>query len=288
MRYFILECKGGLGNQLHCYFFGKILSVINNKPFYLDILSYDKEIYKRSFILNKIIKDEIKILNYVCKICFKLKKIFLKYLSFFIPLNLKFFVIDNNKFNSKIFITKYTFNPYFSGYWQSYKYYENYENIVRNSIQLPIIENLKTKKILKKIISENSCFVHFRSYEEEFGNRLSFNYYLKALDKMKDKLKKVVFYVFSDNIFLAKTFLKKIKYKLNFVDIKLESPINKTINDFTLMSKCKHAVIGDSTFSWWAAWLNSSKKKIVICPSGLPYLKEDKKWTPKNWIQIKI
>jgi hypothetical protein len=163
---------------------------------------------------------EIKILNYVCKICFKLKKIFLKYLSFFTPLNLKFFIIDNSKFNPKIFKTKYTFNPYFSGYWQSYKYYDNYEKIVRNSVQLPIIKNLEAKIILKKIITENSCFVHFRSYEEEFGNRLSYNYYLNALDKMKDKCKNVIFYVFSDNIYLAKNFLKKIKHKLNFIDIK--------------------------------------------------------------------
>jgi hypothetical protein len=33
--------------------------------------------------------------------------------------------------------------------------------------------------------------------------------------------------------------------------------------------------------------MTSSKKKLVICPSGLPYIKDDKQWTPKNWIQIK-
>lgn len=286
MRYFVLECKGGLGNQLHCYFFGKIFSLINNKSFYLDISSYDQEIYKRSFILKKIIKDNINILGYVCRVCFKLKKIFLKKISFFLPLNLKFYVTDNNKFELETLYTKYMFNTYFSGYWQSYKYYENFEHVVKNSLQLPEIKNLKARIILKKIISENSCFVHFRSYEEEFGNRLNFNYYLKALDKIKNRSKNVSFYVFSDNIFLAKNFLEKIKYKLNFVDIKLVNSISKTIVDFTLMTKCKHAVIGDSTFSWWAAWLNSSKEKIIICPSGLPYLK-DKQWTPKNWIHIK-
>ena len=286
MRHFILECKGGLGNQLHCYFFGKVLSVINNKSFYLDISSYDKEIYKRSFILKKIIKDEINILKYKCKICLKFKKIFLKIISYFLPLNLKFYIIDKNKFELKILKTKYRFNTYFSGYWQSYKYYENYEDIIKNSLKLPAIKNLKAKIILKKIINENSCFVHFRSYKEEFGNRLSYDYYLKALNKITDRFKKVSFYVFSDDILLAKNFLKKIKYKLNFVNIELDNSINKTITDFTLMTKCKYAIIGDSTFSWWAAWLNSSNKKFVVCPSDLPYLKF-KQWTPKNWIHIK-
>lgn len=56
-----------------------------------------------------------------------------------------------------------------------------------------------------------------------------------------------------------------------------------TVEDLFLMSKCRHQIIANSSYSWWAAWLNTNHNKVVICP-------EVKSWEddfyPENWIRI--
>lgn len=53
-----------------------------------------------------------------------------------------------------------------------------------------------------------------------------------------------------------------------------------------LMSACKHNIISNSTFSWWGAWLNSNKSKIVLCPNK--FIKSDITTDvyPETWLKI--
>ena len=58
--------------------------------------------------------------------------------------------------------------------------------------------------------------------------------------------------------------------------------------DLHLMSLCKHQIIANSSFSWWAAWLNNNKNKIVISPSywfANPEINTND-LIPDNWIRI--
>lgn len=59
---------------------------------------------------------------------------------------------------------------------------------------------------------------------------------------------------------------------------------NYTLDDLFLMSNCKHMIMANSSYSWWAAWLNQNKEKIVICPE-LGMWKGD--FYPDNWIKIR-
>jgi hypothetical protein len=67
------------------------------------------------------------------------------------------------------------------------------------------------------------------------------------------------FLIFSDDIQWCKQNFPEMK---NFVYIEGQ----KDYEDFLLMSLCNHNIICNSSFSWWAAWINQNSNKIVIAP----------------------
>jgi len=79
------------------------------------------------------------------------------------------------------------------------------------------------------------------------------------------------FFIFSDDITsVARDFEETVDKKHEIVFV---SKGNFTrFHDLFLMTKCKHLIMANSTFSWWAAYLNRHKNKIVIAP--LPKFKD--------------
>ena len=97
-------------------------------------------------------------------------------------------------------------------------------------------------------------------------------------------IEKPVFFVFSDDIEWVKENLN-----ITFPVVYLSGIKNiKSYEELVLMSKCKHNIIANSSFSWWGAWLNTNQKKIVIAPKR--WFNDVKLDTtdliPENWIRI--
>ena len=76
------------------------------------------------------------------------------------------------------------------------------------------------------------------------------------------KIEEVDLLLFSDNPQAASDYF--IKNDLNVVTVQNES----NVEDLIHMSLCDHNIIGNSTFSWWSAYLNKNKNKIVMAPKS--------------------
>eukprot|EP00347_Sterkiella_histriomuscorum_P014273 403361512 len=91
------------------------------------------------------------------------------------------------------------------------------------------------------------------------------DYYINAIEMMKENVQDATFFVFTDSIQLAE---KKLAFIANFDYVIVSDESLTSLEEFELMRLCKHFIIPNSTFSWWAAYLSlaSKKDKQVIAP----------------------
>ena len=286
---------GGLGNQLHCYAFGKALAAYQNVDVRFDCDSgFWADTYGRCYLLDRfhyIVLNQKKTPQTVGgRWLYRLHIKIAGMLSPRLPLVLRPFVIEPTpqRYREDILTKRYLFNPYFMGYWASYRYCEGLEQRLRSELQPPRPAHPGVLEWLDKIRNSQSCFIHYRSYREEInGNHPPMaNYYRKAIALVADRVPDVRFFVFSDHHNSARAELSAIDRDLEFVEIEQSAGDVNSLNDFYLMYACEHAIIGDSTFSWWAAWLSDRKSKIVAAPNGLSPWGDD--WAPPNWIKLDL
>lgn len=169
------------------------------------------------------------------------------------------------------------------GYFQSYKYF----NIFKKS--------LKDQFIFKKSIEESVQKKYDLDYKNFSSVHLRCGDYIRRQDHHpvmnKDYYKKAFelincsnYLVFSDSIDYTKNIFNEFK-DINFIYIEN----NHAFEDMYIMSKCKNNILANSSFSWWAAWLNENNK--VIAPRNWLGPAYNGKWNlddliPKEWIII--
>lgn len=177
-------------------------------------------------------------------------------------------------------------NCYIDGYWQSERYFFEYADKIRAEFTLKLPFSEKNAEIVEYISQVNAVSLHIRrgDYVSNAKNAYigicSLDYYKTAINYIKNRVEKPIFFIFSDDINWVKNNLQT-DAKSVFVD---HNSGAESYNDMRLMSLCKHHIIANSSFSWWGAWLNPNPEKIVIAP---------KKWfasdiksddlIPTNW-----
>lgn len=158
---------------------------------------------------------------------------------------------------------------WWKGYWQEYRYPEAVKDTLLHDFQFAPPTDDMNKKTLAAIESSNSISIHVRRDDYEnphirtsVGDICTPDYYREAITYIRTKITDPVFYIFSDNQRWARRHLQIPEA----VYVTGNTGLN-SYRDLQLMSRCKHQIIANSTFSWWGAWLNQSSEKTVLTPA---------------------
>ena len=114
--------------------------------------------------------------------------------------------------------------------------------------------------------SQNSVGIHIRRGDylrNPFHGVLPLEYYEVAMDYFRARISQPVFYCFTDD---PKWVRDTFPLSSHFI-LCSDNYSKSDFHDLQLMATCRHQIIANSTFSWWAAWLNANPDKIVIAPN---------------------
>lgn len=158
------------------------------------------------------------------------------------------------------------------GYFQSELYFKDYRKQVIEAFNLT---QYKTRQGVVSVHVRRGDYVRLNHKHPP----VSIEYLLQAMNYFVDDGYQFEF--FSDDIEWCKANFKGSHFQFNNQ--------NDPKQAMAEMAACEHNIIANSTFSWWAAWLNSNPDKVVIAPKQWfsdKYPNKDKDIIPKNWIRL--
>jgi hypothetical protein len=174
--------------------------------------------------------------------------------------------------------TDYAFEPtamtrkgdtYYDGYWQHEEYFLDYREDVLRTYTFPAFEDERNRETAHLIANKNSCAIHIRrgDYVKDklFRDICDLDYYQTAILRMKGAAIPDLFCVFSDDASWCREHISPLLGQTEAIYVDWNTDGN-SFQDMHLMSLCRHQIIANSSFSWWGAWLNTNKEKVVIAP----------------------
>lgn len=168
-----------------------------------------------------------------------------------------------------------------SGYFQNEKYFSDSFFEIRECFKFKdeVIDN--ASGLIDDFKDSVSIHVRRGDYvkQQEYHPVQNADYYYKALNIIGSKRA----FVFSDDLTWCKENINFKDFDMNFMDI------NNPYVSMYLMSNCENNIIGNSSFSWWPAWLNQNTEKKVIGPKlwfGKQMNKDTSEILPREWISI--
>jgi len=284
----IVKFNGGLGNQMFQWAFAHALEKKTGIQVLLDMTFFEKN-YSRPYELDVFSMDVKKVqgfwanfkLNTIWRLRKKLK-------------NKKFFgthIYEEPCFEYDPSVFNIEPNTYIHGFFQSEKYIKDVENEIREAFKFKVLPDEQNQKNIDKIQSTNSVSLHIRRgdyvqkkrFQDKYAT-CSLDYYKRGVEYIAERIENPTLFIFSDDKEWVKENLK-LPYECVYVD---NNSGAKSYEDLRLMSLCRHNIIANSSFSWWGAWLNNNKEKIVIGPQK--WFNDEKviqtDIIPEEWVRL--
>lgn len=282
---FLVNIKGGLGNQMFQYaFYQAVLQQKNEKEqIYLDIEQCVSGFSHHGYELEKVFhapREDIAPDDILTKIN-NTHSVYKQYNEEYHSL-----YKDIKKNNQLITI--------YDGYWQTEKYFKEIEDKIREIFHFDETKlNESSRTHLQEIkLNKNSVSIHVRrgdylkNYQNKYlyGNICTKEYYQSAIEKIRKRIKDPIkFYIFSDD----PDWVKQNLLVPNSIIIECNKG-EDSWQDMCLMSYCRHHIIANSSFSWWGAWLGNNKDKIVIAPDVWINSGDTPDILPVDWIKLPV
>ena len=298
----IVKLKAGLGNQMFQYAFCKLLETqFGVEDVLVDISYFDHKNYRKyldsglkklSLTYNTASRDDLKRIrvpynnfqphHFLHRFVAGLQAIF----------NRHYYFEKNREYVDVQTILNYS---YFDGYWQSWRYLEPIKDILLKDFQPKEALSRLTKDSIERYRQLNSVFIGVRRGDyakstkaQKMWGTPSAEYYEKALEIIKKEVEDPYFIIFSDDVDWVKQNLgfEKMVADNGRIEYRDKEKIFNNFEEMFVMSSCKHAVISNSTFNFWGAWMIDNPTKIVIAPKQ--WFKNGQKIDiiPPTWIQI--
>lgn len=273
----VVKLQGGLGNQMFQYALGRELQRRSGRDLALDVTSL-LDRFPRS---NVIFRDyDLDIFSIQPRLTWSSR------LAQWLPLPLLYssgvaalarwqdvlgtqrYISGTVKFREEVLEARG--NIYLDGYWQSPKYFKGSEAVLRREFKVKQPVSPAGELIAEQMASTDSICVNVRRTDfvslQSSIDRHGFigaEYYDRGIQLIAPRLKNPHVFVTSDDVDWCR---ENLRFDVPTTVLGHEYKGYKFGEYLTLMSRCKHFLISNSTFAWWAAWLSTSEDKSVVCP----------------------
>ncbi|HEY8267835.1 MAG TPA: alpha-1,2-fucosyltransferase [Xanthobacteraceae bacterium] len=279
----LVTLRGGLGNQMFQYAIGRSIAEKHGRRLVLDDLALEVEHLgrtKRSYALG-VFDIDAELTSQVQLEQVQLEKAATQALL----------MQELRGFHQEVLNAHPEAQLQLQGFWQNEKYFADIAPLLRGQFRMkPGPWDASPWRPAIETDSSAVC-VHVRrqDYLKEAGAALGFigrDYYERATTAIARAVPDCHFFFFSDDIPWCKENLS-LGFPSSFV-AHSDQRGDFTYTDFRLMTLCRHFIVANSSFSWWAAWLGSDPRKIVIAPKiwfrELPFASAD--IVPAAWLRM--